>query len=267
MFEYTHKKLALASAIGAILLVSNAANAHVTYNTADNGVGNVPDGSGAAIWTDGAPISVGPSAGYTGNLPATWAAMIENAGGVADSLTASSADSAAAGGYATIGIGAKSYRDGSTNWGHSADFGLFSLQHAATVTITVSSDNSNLRPAFGLWDGWDTSGASSRHQSYLNNGALNAMGSVLDSSLVPHDATAWTFAASQGPTATATLTRYLAAGDYTLILGGYNGTSPGGNLAYTATIYAAPVPLPAGIWLFGSALMGYLGLQKRKMAA
>ena len=29
----------------------------------------------------------------------------------------------------------------------------------------------------------------------------------------------------------------------------------------------APVPLPAAVWMFGAGLMGWLGLQKRKMAA
>ena len=248
------KKLAVASAVGAMLLVSNAVNAHVTYNT--TGAPNNPDSDvGAPSWTIGNP-------GYTGNLPATWVAEIHNDGGVANSQTASSAGA----GFA-IGIGARSYKDNTTNWAHSADFGLLELHHDATVTITVASDGSDLRPAFGLWSGWDTSGGASRHQKYLNNGALSPMGAVLNSTLSVVDPAAWVFAATQGTTASATLTRFLTAGNYTLILGGYDGTSPGTNLAYTATISAAPVPLPAAVWLFGAGLMGWLGLQKRKMAA
>ncbi len=256
MIKNTHKKLALAGAIGTLLLVSNAANAHVSYNTA----GGPSDGSQAGPWSDGNP-------GYTGNLPATWVAEVHNAGGVANTQTASSADA----GF-VIGMGAKSYKDTSkvptTNWAHSADFGLFHLQSDATVTITVSSDGTDLRPAFGLWKGWDTSSGSSRHQAYLDNGAILPMAAgVLGTSLDLVDANAWTFAATQGATATATLSRFLTAGDYTLILGGYDGSTGGGNLAYTATISAAPVPLPGAVWMFGAALMGYLGIQKRKMAA
>ena len=255
MIENMHKKLVLASAIGALLLGSNMANAHVSYNT--NGAPDNGDGSQAGPWTDGNP-------GYAGNLPATWAAEIHNDGGVGNSQTASST-----GAGFLIGIGARSYKDGVTNWAHSADFGLFSLHHDATVTITVASDGSDLRPAFGLWSGWDTTsaGGASRHQEYLNNGALSPMGAVLDSTIGLVDANAWSFAASQGTTASATLTRFLTAGDYTLILGGYDGTTAGTNLAYTATITAAPVPLPAAVWMFGAGLMGWLGIQKRKMAA
>jgi hypothetical protein len=246
------KKIALVSAIGAILSISTAANAHVTYNTA--GAPDNPDGSQTGPWTEGDP-------GYTGDLPATWVAQIHNDGGVANSQTASSADA----GF-LIGMGARSYKDGATNWGHSADYGLFSLHADATVTITVSSDGSNLRPAFGLWDGWATGG--SRHAAYTGNGAVNAMAAnPLGSGLALVDASAWTFAASQGTTATATLTRFLAAGNYTLILGGYDGTSPGTNLAYTATISAAaaPVPVPGAVWLFGSALAGVVGFGRRKL--
>jgi hypothetical protein len=36
---------------------------------------------------------------------------------------------------------------------------------------------------------------------------------------------------------------------------------------FTSTLAAAPVPLPAAAWLFGSALMGFLGMKKRKTAA
>jgi len=249
------KKLALAGTIGAMLLGSNMANAHVSYNT--NGAPNNGDGSQAGTWTNGDP-------GYTGNLPATWAAEIHNDGGVENTQIASST-----GAGFLIGIGAKSYKDGVTNWAHSADFGLLSLHHDATVTITVASDGSDLRPAFGLWSGWDatSAGGASRHQAYLNNGALNPMGAVLDSTLSVVGADAWAKAETQGTTASATLTRFLTAGDYTLILGGYDGTTAGGNLAYTATIFAAPVPLPAAVWMFGAGLMGWLGIQKRKMAA
>lgn len=247
------KQMALAGAISGLLLGAGAANAHVTYNT--NGAPDHPDGSQAGPWTDGNP-------GYTGNLPASWVAMIHNDGGVANSQTASSADA----GF-LIGFGARSYKDGSTNWGHSADYGLFELHHDATVTITVSADGSDMRPAFGLWNGWDTNGGSSRHQTYLNNGAINAMGNnPLGTSLTLVDANAWAFAPSQGTTASATLTRFLTAGNYTLILGGYDGTTAGTNLAYTATISAAPVPIPAAVWLFGSAALGLFGVGRRKAA-
>lgn len=250
----THfKKLALAGAVGVLLLGANAANAHVTYNTAC-GDTCPPDGSSAGPWTEGNP-------GYTGNLPATWVAIIHNDGGVANSQTANSADA----GF-SIDMGGRAYKDGSSNWGHTADYGLFALHHDATVTITVTSADANLRPAFGLWSGWDTNGGSSRHAAFLGNGALNAMAAgPLGSSLAVLDANAWAVAPSVGAGVTATLTRSLAAGNYTLIIGGYDSLANPA-LAYTATISAAasPVPIPAAVWLFGSSVLGLLGLGRRK---
>jgi len=170
-------------------------------------------------------------------------------------------------GTKTLGMGAKSYKDGATNWGHSADFGLLELHHDAEVTITVSPDPDNgsslLRPAFGLWSGWDTSGGASRHQAYLNNGALNPMtAGVLGSTLGLVDSSAWAVAPGAG--GTATLTRWLAAGAYTLILGGYDSAGGGGNAPYKAMISAAAVPVPAAAWLFGGALASLIGVHRRK---
>jgi len=90
--------------------------------------------------------------------------------------------------------------------------------------------------------------------------------SPLGAALSPINPSDWAVASTQGSTASATLTLFLAAGEYTLILGGYNGTSPGANLAYTATISASPVPVPAAVWLFGSALAG-LGVFGRRKSA
>ena len=263
MTENTHfKKIALAGAVGAMLLVSNLANAHVFYNITGNGIaatGSPSDGSQAAAnWKGGDP-------GYTGNLPATWVAEIHNDGGVEDEQVVSSS-------YAgfLIGMGARAYKNGTTNSAVTADFGLFELANDAEVTITVASHASNLRPAFGLWSGWDT-GSGSRNGSYTNNGAIGQMDDgVLGSTLSLVDLNAWAFALTQGPTASATLTRFLTAGKYTMILGGYDGTVAGDNLTYKATVFAAaasPVPLPAAAWMMLTGLMTFLGLQKRKMVA
>jgi len=253
------KTLTLAGLIGGMMLASGAANAHVTYNTTGNGNaagGSPTDGTQTGPWSAGDP-------GYTGNLPATWVAQIHNDGGVANSQTASSA-----GAGFTIGLGAKAYRDGSTNWGMTADFGLINLHHDADVTITVSSDGSDLRPAFGLWQGWDSSTSGSRHDSYTSNGAI-LPGAAAPLSSDIGSFLGWAAAASQGTSASATLSLFLSAGQYTLILGGYNGTTAGANLAYTATISAAaaPVPIPAAAWLFGSSVVGLLGFGRRKKSA
>lgn len=275
------KKTAIAAGMLALLGGATSAHAAMTYNLAavnpndptwaDNGSicfngGGAcpPNGSSAGPWSgDGNP-------GYSGILPATWIATIENAGGVAASETASSANA----GF-RVDMGARAYKDGATNWGHTTDFGLFQLQEDAWVTIEVSSDDSELRPAFGLWSNWATSG--NRHQSYLGNGAINPMANGIFNSttLAVIDPNAWAVSEGQGSVGnnvTATLTRYLTAGNYTILLGGYDtpaflagqGDGPAFK-AYTATISAAaaPVPVPAGAWLFGPAL-AVLGAARRR---
>lgn len=250
-------KLVIAAAVSAALFGSSVAQAHVTYNYsgADKDMADWPveDGGGPVwAWTDGDP-------GYSGNLPASWVAFVHNHAGAANTQTASNAN-----GEVFIGVGARAYKDGNTNWGHNADFGLFHLEHDADVTITMSSDNADLRPAFGLWSGWATGG--SRHSEFANNGALLTMAAnPLNSGLGLVDVNAWAFASSQGPTASASLMRHLTAGDYTLILGGYDGTTPGQHLGYSVTISAAPVPLPSMAWLFASAITG-LSLASRSKA-
>ncbi len=241
------KKTVLASAV--LAATWGSAWAHVSYNSDSSDGG----GTNPSTWTAG-------NGGYSGNLPANW--MMEFHHGDT-SHTASTADALSEGapsGY-VLDMGARSYKDGSTNWGHSADFGLLDLHEGGTYQITVSADNNtNLVPAFGVWDGWDTSIAASRHQAWLNNGAINPMGAVFGSTLTPHCSSCWAHASSPGGTATLTLN--LTAGQYTLILGGYDSPAPGLN-AYTATV--SLVPIPAAGWLFGGALVGLAGLARRKL--
>ena len=263
MLETFHfKKLALVSAL---MTVSTVASAQVSYNLTNNpAIGAAPVFGSNANWSNGAP------SGYVGMLPVNWYIHLQNSAGPVTE-TASSA-SAANQGALGIAVGARAYKDGSTNWGHNADFTLFKLDADATVTITVSSDNSALRSAFGLWSGWDT-GYGNRHGVFLGNGAINPMENNPFSGISPSagdagisvvDANAWAVAPFQGTsstTATATLTRFLTAGNYTLAIGGYDGTVAG-QLAYTTTIAAVPIPMTA--WLFGSAMAGLIGISRRK---
>jgi hypothetical protein len=54
----------------------------------------------------------------------------------------------------------------------------------------------------------------------------------------------------------------LAAGYYTLFIGGANGALVGSAI----NLNVAAVPVPGAVWLFGSALMGLIGIQRKKMA-
>jgi len=51
---------------------------------------------------------------------------------------------------------------------------------------------------------------------------------------------------------------------------GYTGTIDGKYLSYKQTVlsaYASPVPVPSAVWLFGSGLLGLIGLARRKANA
>ena len=54
----------------------------------------------------------------------------------------------------------------------------------------------------------------------------------------------------------------LQAGFYTIFVGGANRALAGGNI----NVNVAAVPVPGAVWLFGSALMGLVGAQRKKMA-
>lgn len=233
------KTLTLAAAVS-LALSAHGAQASVSYNAVDLDF-DIAQDYGGWSWSNGDP-------GYTGNLAVTWSALIQNTDGIATSDTVNSAGA----GY-TIGVGARSYKDSATNWAHNSDFGLFRLEHDANVTITMTSDGSDLRSAFGLWRGWATGG--SRHAPYLDNGAINPMGNnPLGPGLTVVNPNAWAVANHQGVAESAVLSLFLSAGDYTLILGGYDGTTPGQHLAYSLNITASPVPIPGAAWLFAGGL-------------
>ncbi len=50
------------------------------------------------------------------------------------------------------------------------------------------------------------------------------------------------------------------AGDHTLVISGIAGKSA----SYGGSIAVAETPIPAAVWLFGSALMGLMGVSRRK---
>jgi len=280
-----YKQRILAAAIGSLLMGSGAANgALVSYNSTGiiSGGGRSADGSGQSQFVAGKTYATAGNPSYTGSLPASWYTVL----GTSDAATLSSADltSAIHMGPSVpptqkfvpeLTTGAKAYQDvttpsAPTNWGHTADFGLFQLTSATTVSITVAADGSALSPGFSVWQGWDNgSTGASRHASWLNNGApaLNpGQAGVLGSTLGAFEGTAYT-ATSGGA---ATLTLNLAAGDYTVILGGYSATNCIGTtcgLGGTKALYdvsfstVQAVPLPGAAWLFGSALTGLAGFR------
>jgi hypothetical protein len=276
------RKFALAATMSA-LLPTGVQAALVSFNSTSNltALGRTHDNSGQDPFVGGSMYASAGQPSYLGALPASWYTVLN----AADSALLDSAQlpSSVHMGYAgkpELTVAGKAYQDvttptAPTNWGHNSDFGLFRLTSASDVTITVSADNnSNLSPGFSVWQGWDSSTSSTRHQTWANNGApLLSAGAAapFGSNLGKFEGTAYT--ADVNGSATLTL-HDLPSGDYTLVLGGYQGLScnsgscvqiagQGGYhaeyaVSFTTATPSFELPLPAPGALFAAALgMGY----------
>lgn len=250
----THLILAVAALFGG-LAVSCAANASAVYNLTGwdtTGAGGL-DGGFPANWVGGSAPA------YTGSLNAMWYADVGN--GASESVSSTDARSKGADPTYALAVGPRAWNDnttGTTGQGHGSDFGLIHLNAQSNLSVTVAADSalaSNLKPAFSLFAGWDTGATSVRVQTYQNN-ANNPLGTT---GLIYLNSTATT---TPGGSVTFLFTD-LAAGNYSLFVGGNYSGGAGSPGKYTVSLTASPVPLPAAFWLFGSAVAG-LGLAGRR---
>lgn len=232
------KKLAIASAVGALLMGAATAQAHVVYNLNSSLANNNATGP----WTAGAGVTptTGKPTGYTGNLPVSWQALIHNDTNPNATVSASTADALAEGAtpttYAVETLGNK--WNPTQSWGNALDFAIVELHAPGNLTVTVAADavqNSTFRPGFTLFSGWDTATASNKHGAWntvLPTVPVNPRGSA---GLVYLGEASTTVI---GGTATQTFTN-LPAGKYSLWIGG-NGTGNGtGSQTYVATLTAS----------------------------
>lgn len=146
---------------------------------------------------------------------------------------------------------------------------LFTLTDDSRVTIQLSNAAAvagkhsfqtntgnlagNLIPAFTLFSGKGTTGFKPQNHIFENMGGAHWS----NITYMTHDA-------NTANASSISLDDYLlAAGDYTLYIGGNTSdTSAGKNFALS--ISASPVPVPAAVWLFGSALAGLGAIGRRK---
>lgn len=247
------KKIAIASAVTTLMLGATAAQAHVSYNL------NSSTANGNAVagpWTGGAP------SGYIGHLPVTWVANVHNDGNPNASYEVSTANAIAEGAASTYVVETLNNKWNPANsWGNALDFGLIDLHSAGNLLIQVQADNSTFTPGFTLFSGWDTSPTSSKHGSW--NVALPAV------PVNPRGTTGLTYVGQASTAVAGGVASYLftglAAGQYSLWIGGNGtGSTPAGTQKYIANITASPVPVPAAVWLFGSAMAGLVGFNRRK---
>ena len=209
-----------------------------------------------------------------GALPVSWMSALHataNTPGEVFNLSTADALTAGAPGNFQLAVSGNSTGTG-------MDFGYIRVDNAQNapgygIQVTVSADvGSSLVPYAALFGGWDDSwtgsdgtssslgfaGGSSTPFSDRGNSFSYVDGAGLNSSLKAIGLESANIALAQS---VSFFFQSPASGHYTLAIGGVNGTS--GNYTYSITT----VPVPAAVWMFGAGLMGWLGIQKRKMAA
>ncbi|WP_426993998.1 hypothetical protein [Methylomonas sp. CM2] len=221
---------------------------------------------------------------YSGSSHLNWAVQLSGAG---DSAVISAADSAKYAGTVTgftqaeIDTGGGAWNDnglnaqgqatvnGPTGWRHQTDIGLISSDVTQKVTINLSTTNS-LFSRFGVtvFEGMDTNtGNYSHHGSWNCPGCTPAKPFTAEN---PFGTTGLTnIGHSDNVTDTIGYTFTAEAGKvYSLYLGGVGFDRWNSGVAgYKLDLATSPVPVPGAVWLFGSAIAGMIGVNRRRLSA
>ncbi|MDO9162434.1 MAG: VPLPA-CTERM sorting domain-containing protein [Methylococcaceae bacterium] len=254
-----------------------------TFSTGGNGLNSSTDGwthtngttnSGAlqpwlgttGLYTDVRPFN------YVGSSHLNWAVELSSAG---DSAEISAADSLARyGASAEIDTGGGAWRDNSatpTGWKHQTDIGLVVSDVTQQVHINLTTLG-NLTPStfstFGVtvFDGMDTNTGAYSHHGAWNNPAA---GKLYTASNPFGTAGLTNIGYSDNVTGANSFTFTAQAGHvYSIYLGGVDFSKWNTGVDnYKLNLTTSPVPVPGAVWLFGSALAGFVGLRRRKIAA
>ena len=218
---------------------------------------------------------------YTGSSHLNWAVKLGSAG---DSATISQADALTR--YSTaaeIDTGGGAWNDngltstgtvsatGPTGWKHQTDIGIIQSDVAQFVTLNLTTLG-NQTPTFSrfgvtVFDGVDTNTG-----NYSHHGAWNAPGAATPSLFTksnPFGTTGLTNIGYSDNVDGVNGYSFLAeAGkQYSVYLGGVGFSRWNAGVdGYALNITTSAVPVPGAVWLFGSALAGFVGLRRRKAA-
>lgn len=174
--------------------------------------------------------------------------------------------------YADIDTARGAWSDASENgaagWRHDLDFGLFRSDTGGTVTLNAQGIlQTGTNFGFTIFKGMSNNSTYNHHGSW--NSTNNAV--VLTPYSLPGGGTTFSVsdivaysAGGANPKNLNTISFDAQAGQiYTIVLGGYkNGGWIDTTDGYQLSI--SQVPVPGAVWLFGSALLGLVGLQRRK---
>ena len=157
-----------------------------------------------------------------------------------------------------------------TGWTHTSNWTALTLTEAANLFVTLEAtvESPGLVPAFSLYSGLQTTDNGSAGGWHVYNNAGNFDWSSADPT---YDSSSLNYIGNEanlGGLSSITRVFSLEAGDYTLVFGGNPplGT-PVGPVGYHATLTTSPVPVPAAVYLFGSGLIGLVGLARRRLTA
>ncbi len=170
----------------------------------------------------------------------------------------------------------------SAGWRHDLDTGLFKSDTTGLVTLSASGIvQTGTNFGFTIFSGMDAATGYNHHGSWNTNN--NTGGITSNSNPIPVAAalagtglsTANIVAYSIGgasPSNLNTISFNANAGQiYQIFLGGYKNGNWGATLdGYQLNISqagVAPVPVPGAVWLFGSAIAGFMGLCRNKKVA
>ncbi|NJD05210.1 MAG: VPLPA-CTERM sorting domain-containing protein [Methylococcaceae bacterium] len=251
---------------------------------------SVGDGTGATKWVGTTGLNNTPF-GYTG-AHMNWG--FEITGGAGGNGTISTLDSFARYGmYADIDVAKGAWSANNTGavfggWRHDLDVGLFKSDTTGLVTLSATAlgvPSANF--GFTVFQGMDTVTDYNHHGQWNNSNNWYPGAPLLASNSSPYaagGATAGTalptsaivaYSIGDNPTTTAvneaanlnTIQFNAVAGQYyTIFIGGYrNGDWGTTNAGYSLQI--SQVPVPAAVWLLGSALagMGIIGRRRDKV--
>jgi hypothetical protein len=139
-----------------------------------------------------------------------------------------------------------------------------------SITLKNLNANSNTLLGYALYGGWDTSSSSNRNAAFDGTapggldhpqGSSLGLGTLLSTGVMSSASDVLSYHRLFD---TAEAQRY--NGEYTMIIGALNNTADG---QYYLSVQTQAVPIPAAVWLFGSALgaMGVIGRRKTDLMA
>jgi len=252
------------------------------YSNASTGTGTNPNG---AQWAGTTGTNATPF-GYTG-AHLNWGFQVSGGTGGSGEISTYDAFNKY-GTYADIDVAKGAWSDasitGSAGWRHDLDMGLFKSDTSGVVTLNATGImQAGTAFGFTIFKGMDAVTAYGHHGAW--NGGSNATGLSAQSLPWYGPVPAQSGDLAGTPLSVSDIVAYSVGGTnlsnlntisfnavadqvYSIFIGGYrNGGWYDTNDGYRLSITQSAVPVPGAVWLFGSALAGLVGAQRRKKLA